>query len=131
MSAAPGSEGYFASLKRLLATLLAAGHTRLELLATELEEEKLRLTTLVLHAQLAALLLGVGIVLLVATLATAFWESRVLVFGIFAALFIGGGIAVGALAAGRARRRDDPFAATLAALKEDIRQLEHERRQTD
>lgn len=131
MSAAPGEEGYFASLKRLLATLLAAGHTRLELLATEIEEEKLRLLAVLLQGQLAALLLGIGIVLLVTALAAAFWESRVLVLGIFATLFLGGGLAVAALAASSARRRDDPFAATLAALKEDIRQLENERRQAD
>ena len=38
-----GREGLFVSLKNLVATLLAIGKTRAELLVNELEEEKFRL----------------------------------------------------------------------------------------
>ena len=41
-----GREGLFAALRNVLATLLAIGKTRAELLVTELEEEKYRLMTL-------------------------------------------------------------------------------------
>ena len=38
-----GREGLFSALKNLVATLLAIGKTRAELLVTELEEETFRL----------------------------------------------------------------------------------------
>lgn len=87
-----GREGLFTALKNTLATLLAIGRTRLELLVTELEEEKLRLMSLWSKAIGAAFLLAVGVIMAVFCLALVFWEYRILVFGLFAALFIGGGL---------------------------------------
>lgn len=87
-----GREGLFAALKNTLATLLAIGRTRLDLLVTELEEEKLRLMSLWSKAIGAAFLLAVGVIMAVFCLALVFWEYRILVFGLFAALFIGGGL---------------------------------------
>ncbi len=49
--------------REVLATLVDAGQTRLQLAATELEEERLRLARLLLCATGALFLLGVGIVL--------------------------------------------------------------------
>ncbi len=87
-----GREGLLSALKNLVATLLAIGKTRAELLVTELEEEKFRLMSLWAKAIGAAFLLALGVVMLVCCIALAFWEQRVLVFGIFAALFVGGGL---------------------------------------
>lgn len=87
-----GREGLFASVKNTLATLLTIGRTRLELLVTELEEEKLRLMSLWSKAIGAAFLLAVGVIMAVFCLALAFWEYRILVFGLFAAVFIGGAL---------------------------------------
>jgi uncharacterized membrane protein YqjE len=87
-----GREGLFASVKNTLVTLLTIGRTRLELLVTELEEEKLRLMSLWSKAIAAAFLLAVGVIMAVFCLALAFWEYRVLVFGLFAAVFIGGAL---------------------------------------
>jgi uncharacterized membrane protein YqjE len=53
-----GREGLFSALKNLLATLLAIGKTRAELLVTELEEEKIRLMSLWAKAIGAAFLFG-------------------------------------------------------------------------
>lgn len=50
-------------LASLLGTLADGGRTRLALAATELEEERLRLAQLLLHAVVALFLLGVGLVL--------------------------------------------------------------------
>lgn len=87
-----GRQGLFASVKNTLATLLTIGRTRLELLVVELEEEKLRLMSLWSKAIAAAFLLSVGMIMAIFCLAVIFWEHRVLVFGLFAALFIGGGL---------------------------------------
>lgn len=87
-----GREGLFAAVKNTLATLLTIGKTRLELLVTELEEEKLRLMSLWSKAIAAAFLLAVGLIMAVFCLALAFWEHRVVVFGLFAAVFIGGAL---------------------------------------
>jgi uncharacterized membrane protein YqjE len=87
-----GREGLFAAIKNTLATLLSIGRTRIELLVTELEEEKLRLMSLWSKAIAAAFLMAVGVIMAVFCLALAFWEHRVFVFGLFAAVFIGGAL---------------------------------------
>lgn len=83
-------EGLFAALKNLLATLLAIGKTRAELLVTEIEEEKYRVIGLFSKAIGAAFLLALAVVMAVFALALAFWEQRVFVFGLCAVLFGGG-----------------------------------------
>ena len=70
-----GREGLFAALKNSLATLIAIGKTRVELLVTEFEEEKLRLMSLWSKAVGAAFMLAVGVILAIFCLATAFWEK--------------------------------------------------------
>jgi len=52
--------GLFSALKNMIATVIAIGKTRAELLVTELEEEKLRLMSLWSKAIGAAFLLAVG-----------------------------------------------------------------------
>ena len=87
-----GREGLFAAVKNTLATLVVIGKTRVELLVTELEEEKLRLMSLWSKAIAAAFLLTVGLIMAVFCLALAFWEHRVFVFALFAVVFIGGAL---------------------------------------
>lgn len=117
------SAGLFAALKNVAATLLATGRTRFELLSTELEEEKLRALRLLIMAQAMVFCLGVATLLLVGLLAILFWDNKLLVIGGFAALFfVLGGVSYKAL--GRAAQRSEaPFAASLAELEEDLRQL--------
>lgn len=133
MSAGAGGEegraGLFSALKNLFATLLAIGKTRAELLVTEIEEEKLRLVSLWAKAIGAAFLLAMGLIMLVFCLALAFWEQRVVVFGLFAAIFVLGGL----LLIGAVRRQTTQpsklFQASLAELETDLAQL-HRRDQT-
>lgn len=115
--------GLFSALKNMIATVIAIGKTRAELLVTELEEEKLRLMSLWSKAIGAAFLLAVGSIMAVFCLALAFWEQRVLVFGIFSVLFIGGGLyLIGALKR-QARQPSKMFRASLAELEEDMAEL--------
>ena len=116
-------EGLFSALKNTVATLVAIVKTRVELLVTELEEEKYRLMSMWSKAIAAAFLLGMGVLLGVFALAMAFWEQRVLVFGVFAALFVGGGLfLVGALKR-QASQPSKMFKASLSELEADMAQL--------
>lgn len=115
--------GLFAALKNIAATLLASGRTRLELLGTEFEEEKLRAIRLLVAALAMVFCLGVATLLLVGLLALVFWESRILVIGGFAGLFLLLGVIAYKALVHATQRTQPPFANTLAELEEDLRQL--------
>lgn len=115
--------GLFAALKGIAATLLASGRTRLELLGNEIEEEKLRAMQLLLLAQGMVFCVGVGVILLVALISILFWDNRLVVLGLFALLFLAGGGYFYARFKRATQRPDRVFAASLAELQEDLRQL--------
>ena len=71
----------------------------------------------------AAFLLSVGIIMAVFCLALAFWEQRVLVFGIFAFLFIGGGLLLVGSLKSQASQPSRLFRTSLSELDADIAQL--------
>ena len=115
--------GLLAALQTVAASLLAMGQTRLELLANEIEVQKLQALRMLLLAGALLFCAGLGIVLLVVLLALAAGELR---------LFVVGGCAVAFLlmaaslyrALMQATRAPEPaFEATLAELQEDIRNL--------
>lgn len=125
MSDTPSDErnGLFAALKGVAATLLANGKTRLELLGNEIEEEKLRAIQLILMAQGMVFCFGVGTLIAVALFTALFWDSRLLVLGVFAALFLLAGGLFFSRFKTATRRPDRVFSASLAELQEDLRQL--------
>lgn len=93
--------GLLESLQGAFATLLALLHVRLELLATEIEEGKLRLLGVLGWGAAAVLLLCMGLGFLGMFLTVLLWDShRLLVLGVMSTLFLGGG----ALALWLARR---------------------------
>lgn len=122
-STGSGSSRLFLGARNGAATLLSTGRTRLELLGNELKEEKLRAVRLLLWSQMVAFCLAVGTILLVGLLVVSFWESRTIVLAAAAAVFFAcSGFAYAALQ--RAMQRPDRvFAASLAELAEDVRQL--------
>jgi uncharacterized membrane protein YqjE len=122
-----GREGLFAALKNSVATLIAIGKTRAELLVTELEEEKFRLMSLWSKAIGAAFMLAVGVVLAIFCLALAFWEHRVVFFGIFAVIFIGGGLFLIGSLKRQAAEPSKMFRASLTELEADMAQLRRHR----
>jgi uncharacterized membrane protein YqjE len=119
----PGREGLFVALKNLVATLLAIGKTRAELLVNELEEEKFRLMSLWAKAIGAAWLFALGIVMAVCCVALAFWEQRVLVFGLAAALFVGTGFVIFLSLRRQMAQPSKIFRGSLAELEADMAQL--------
>lgn len=116
-------EGLFSALKNTVATLVAIVKTRVELLVTELEEEKYRLMSMWSKAIAAAFLLGMGVLLGVFALAMAFWEQRVLVFGLFAALFIVLAVVLIGSLKRQAAQPPKLFRASLAELEADMAAL--------
>lgn len=132
MSHIPGHQSsLFSALKNLAATLLASGKTRLELLGNELEEEKLRLFRLFLMALGLAFCLSASLLVFILFLTAAFWESRVLILGVFCAVLL---IASARLALGLKRAVQRPrrmFDASLSELEEDVRQLRAAMEQQD
>lgn len=98
---APGgqSPGLVQSLRRLAATLIALLQTRLELLANELEEERVRLVQVLLWGCIALAFLLLGVVMLTLFVVVLFWDThRVLVSGLLALTFIAIGLAAVAVA---------------------------------
>jgi len=119
----PGREGLYSALNKLLATLMAIGTTRAELLVSEVEEEKLRLMSLWAKAFSVAWLFAIGIVMAVCCVALLYWEQRVLVFGIAAAAFLVVGFVVFVSLRRQLAQPSKMFNASLAELETDMAQL--------
>ena len=124
---APGGPpgGLLDSLRQLARSALAMGQTRLEIIGSEIEEQRVLFLRELVRALVAALLLGLGVaftalfVVLVVPLG-----YRPLVTGLFAAaFFVASGAAIAAL---RAARRDRPrsFSATIEELGKDRESLQ-------
>lgn len=122
---AAAGTGPIGAVRRLLSTALAIGQTRLQLIGNEIQIEKhraLRLLTQCLVAVFClcmALLMGIGLVLVL------WWEQRVAVLSVLFVLFLA---AAGSLLYAIRNARDaqnQPFAASLAELQEDLRQLKN------
>ena len=108
------------SLHGIVDAGLQTVQTRLELLAVELQEEKLRLTGIALNTVLAGLLLGFGLVFLMVFLTVLFWEEhRLLALGISTAICLGGGLLAASNAARAFRSGTRLFSASLTELARD------------
>ena len=108
------------SLHGIVDAGLQTVQTRLELLAIELQEEKLRLAGLALNAVLAGLLLGFGLMFLMVFLTVLFWdEHRLLALGISTAICLIGGLLAASKAAHAFRSGTKLFSASLAELTRD------------
>ena len=108
------------SLHGIVDAGLQTVQTRLELLAIELQEEKLRLAGLALNAVLAGLLLGFGLIFLLVFLTVLFWEEhRLLALGISTVICLIGGLLAASKAAHAFRSGTKLFSASLAELTRD------------
>ena len=118
------SSGLMGSVRRLTGTLIAIVSTRLELLANELEEERLRLTQMFLLALIALFLLGTGLILLNAFIVVLFWDShRLLALGLLCVVYLVAGAAVTMSLRAKAQAGSKLFSASLAELDKDRQAL--------
>jgi uncharacterized membrane protein YqjE len=112
--------GLLHSIKHLAATLLSAAQTRLEILATELEEERLRLEQQVLLGLAAAFCLYMGTLLAVALIVIYFWDThRLRAVGILMLAFLAAGAVCGWILRNRVKTRPTPFSVTRSELAKD------------
>ena len=119
------AEGLFESLRNLAGTFVALVQTRIEIFASEIDEERTRLARIAMLAAAAALCIALAVVLLVFFLVVLFWDTdRLLAIGVLAGVFAVGGIAacVGLRAA--VSERPKFLSATLAELRKDRTKLE-------
>ena len=108
----------------MASTLLAIVQLPLELLANELEEERLRFEKTLLYSGIALLLFGLSIMLLTVFIVVVFWDSqRLLVLGSLAGLFFIAGLLVWNAARTQGRKKSSLFSASLAELSSDRDQL--------
>ena len=121
----PGeSRGLLESLSTLAATLVAIVHTRVDLLSTDVEEDRAHVLSLLVLALAALFFIGVGVVLAAILLVVAFWDShRLLALGSLAGFFFAAGVGAGAYALHKARTKPRLFAASLSELLKDRQQL--------
>ncbi|NWF56776.1 MAG: phage holin family protein [Syntrophaceae bacterium] len=116
--------GLFDSAKRLAATLLAVAHARVELFSVELEEEWVRISSILTWSLVAMFCAGIGVVLATLFLVFALWDAHpLLALGIPAALFLVIAGLSWRLVRAKARAKPRPFAASLAELAKDRDQL--------
>ncbi len=121
------SGGLLSSLQRLLSTLLSVVQTRIEIVATEFEEERERIKELVLYGVFALVFISLGVIALTVFITLWFWELYgVRALGGAGLIFLGTGIALALRARSNERARPRLFAATLAELRKDRQGLHDE-----
>ena len=117
-------EGLFDSVKVLAGTLLAIAHTRLELLSTEIEEQRGWLSSMLVWTLVALFCAGVGVVLATLFVVMALWDThRLLALGIPAILFLLGAGLAWLIVLSKARAKPRLFAASLGELSKDRKEL--------
>ena len=103
---------------------MAIGQTRLELLSTELEEERLRLSSMLLWTLVALFCAGIGAVLATMFFVVLLWDTnRLLALGIPTLLFLLGAAASWRAVVVKARIKPRLFSSSLAELSKDREQL--------
>ena len=107
-------------LRVLISNGVAIAQTRLELLAVEAQEERLRIAEILFNTILAALFIGFGCLLFAVFFTVWLWDShRLWMLGIFTVLFLLGGWLTASRAASAVRQGSRLFAASLAELARD------------
>ena len=121
---AEAGAGLMGSIRQLLSTVTSIASTRLELLANELQEERLRITQMLLFALFALFCFGIGILLLTAFIVVLFWDDhRLAALGTLSALFLALGALMAMLLRSKAQAKSRLFSSSLAELTEDRKRL--------
>ena len=117
---AEASSSLMESIKRLLSTLASVVSTRLELLANELQEERLHLTQMLVLALFTLFCFGVGVLLLTAFIVVLFWdEHRLAALGTLSVVFFALGALTAMLLRGKMEAKSKLFSVSLAELAKD------------
>jgi uncharacterized membrane protein YqjE len=124
MAESRGAEGLLASLKTLTLTLVDVLQTRLELLSSDVAEERAHLTAILISTMVALFCLGVGVVLLAILIVVLFWEShRIVTLALLTAVFLAAGAGLWGVAMHKLRNKPRLFEASIGELAKDRDQL--------
>ena len=116
--------GLLAALRRLSATAVELLQTRLELIATEIVEERTRVFRLLVLSAVAGFFLALGIVTLTFFIILLAWDTHpLLAAGLLAAAYLGVGTLVAFNVRNLARAKSALFSASLAELRKDRDEL--------
>ena len=117
--------GVFSAVKNLTASLVSHLYTRLELFATELAEEKLRLTSLLVSIIAALFFLFLGITLAALFVIVVYWDTpyRLHAVGGLALVFLIGAGIFWSMVLAKIKSKPRLFRASLAELYNDRQQL--------
>ena len=107
-----------------MATLLEILQTRIEIIATEFEEERIRLRELVVFGIMTLFFVSVGLTLATLFVVALYWDThRLAVLGGVALLYLGLGGLTGNFLYRRLKSRSRLFSTTLSELEKDRDQL--------
>jgi uncharacterized membrane protein YqjE len=112
--------GLFASLRRMLETVLALTQTRLELVTTEIEEELHRVAEILLWMFVVVFFAGLTVLMLAFVIVVAFWEDHRLLAAVLTSLAFVAVTAVALLVVrAKVRARPKLLEATIGEIKRD------------
>lgn len=116
--------GLLVSLRQLLATSSRILHTRIEILSTELEEERVRVGELLLYGLMTLFFFGLGLLLATLFVIVVFWDThRLAVLAGFAVFYLAIGAGTALAVRHKLRTRPRMFATTLSELGKDRERL--------
>ncbi len=114
--------GLINSIKTLTDTLLDLAQTRLELLAVDLEEDRLRIMRLAFVSFFMLFFFFLGVVLITLLIIIAFWDQyQLLTIGLIATLYfiLAGALAIYLMRQLKGKSRPKLFSASLAEIMKD------------
>ena len=112
--------GILQSLRNLAATLVALLQNRLELLVTDLEEERIRLLQLLFWAAGALFFFALGVLMITMLIVLLLWDShRIVGVAVLAAVFIAIGVGLAIGVRNRMHVRPRLFSSSLDELAKD------------
>ncbi len=108
------------SLRGLLVRVIELGQVRLELANVEVRAEALRMGEVVVYGVVAGVLLSLGLGFLAILITVLLWDSnRLLVLGVFTAIFLTLGVVAALVVRSRLNHRSPIWSATTAELERD------------
>ncbi len=117
--------GLIDSLATLATTFVAILHTRLELLSTDIEEEREHILSLVKLSLIALFCMMLGMLLIAVLLIVALWDTyRLAAIGSLAGFFIVSGFIAWYMAKRKAKAKPRLFSASLLELRKDREKIE-------
>ncbi|MCF8185554.1 MAG: phage holin family protein [Sulfuritalea sp.] len=117
--------GLIDSLATLATTFVAILHTRLELLSTDIEEEREHILSLVKLSLIALFCMMLGMLLIAVLLIVALWDTyRLVAIGSLAGFFIISGFIAWYMAKRKAKAKPRLFSASLLELRKDREKIE-------